>query len=45
MSTAVKPSPVGSEFPVGNTQQDAARFASLYEGVVSKVFDRLPDAT
>jgi len=30
---------------VGNTQKDAARFASLYEGVVSKIFDRLPDAT
>jgi glyoxylase-like metal-dependent hydrolase (beta-lactamase superfamily II) len=30
---------------VGNTQKDAARFATLYDGVVSKVFDRLPDAT
>jgi len=30
---------------VGNTQKDPARFASLYDGVVSKVFDRLPDAT
>jgi glyoxylase-like metal-dependent hydrolase (beta-lactamase superfamily II) len=30
---------------VGNTQQDPARFGSLYDGVVSKVFDRLPDAT
>ena len=30
---------------VGNTQQDAARFASLLDGVESKVFGRLPDAT
>ena len=30
---------------VGNTQKDPARFASLYEGVVTKVFDRLPDST
>jgi glyoxylase-like metal-dependent hydrolase (beta-lactamase superfamily II) len=30
---------------VGNTQKDASRFASLYEGVVTKVFDRLPDET
>jgi glyoxylase-like metal-dependent hydrolase (beta-lactamase superfamily II) len=30
---------------VGNTQQDPARFASLYDGVVAKVFDRLPDET
>jgi glyoxylase-like metal-dependent hydrolase (beta-lactamase superfamily II) len=30
---------------VGNTQQDSARFDSLYAGVVSKLFDRLPDAT
>ena len=30
---------------VGNTQKDAARFASLYDGVVSKIFDVLPDAT
>jgi glyoxylase-like metal-dependent hydrolase (beta-lactamase superfamily II) len=30
---------------VGNTQQDRARFDSLYAGLVSKIFDRLPDAT
>jgi glyoxylase-like metal-dependent hydrolase (beta-lactamase superfamily II) len=30
---------------VGNTQKDAARFDSLYAGVVSKIFDRLPDET
>ena len=30
---------------VGNTQKDPERFASLYEGVVSKIFDRLPDST
>jgi len=30
---------------VGNTQKDAARFTSLYDGVVAKVFDRLPDET
>jgi len=30
---------------VGNTQKDAARFASLYEGVATKIFGRLPDAT
>ena len=30
---------------VGNTQQDAARFASLYAGVVERIFDRLPDET
>jgi glyoxylase-like metal-dependent hydrolase (beta-lactamase superfamily II) len=30
---------------VGNTQKDPARFASLYSGVVAKIFDRLPDAT
>ena len=30
---------------VGNTQKDPARFASLYAGVVAKVFDRLPDET
>ena len=30
---------------MGNTQQDPARFASLYDGVVAKVFDRLPDET
>ena len=29
----------------GNMQKDASRFASLYEGVVTKLFDRLPDAT
>jgi glyoxylase-like metal-dependent hydrolase (beta-lactamase superfamily II) len=35
------------QFPggVGNTQKDAERFTSLYNGVVAKVFDRLPDAT
>jgi glyoxylase-like metal-dependent hydrolase (beta-lactamase superfamily II) len=30
---------------VGNTQRDPERFASLYEGVVTKIFDRLPDST
>ena len=30
---------------VGNTQQDPARFSSLYSGVVAKIFDRLPDTT
>jgi glyoxylase-like metal-dependent hydrolase (beta-lactamase superfamily II) len=30
---------------VGNTQKDPARFESLYNGVVSKLFDRLPDET
>ena len=30
---------------VGNTQHDAARFGSLYSGVASKLFDRLPDET
>ena len=30
---------------VGNTQKDPARFTSLLDGVESKVFDRLPDAT
>jgi len=30
---------------IGNTQKDAARFTALYDGVVSKLFDRLPDAT
>jgi glyoxylase-like metal-dependent hydrolase (beta-lactamase superfamily II) len=30
---------------VGNTQKDPQRFASLYTGVVDKIFDRLPDAT
>ncbi len=30
---------------MGNTQKDAARFASLRDGVESKVFGRLPDAT
>jgi glyoxylase-like metal-dependent hydrolase (beta-lactamase superfamily II) len=30
---------------VGNTQKDAARFATLIEGVSEKVFGRLPDAT
>jgi glyoxylase-like metal-dependent hydrolase (beta-lactamase superfamily II) len=30
---------------VGNTWKDPARFASLYDGVVSKLFDRLPDET
>jgi hypothetical protein len=38
---------IDSRFPggVGNTQKDAARFTSLLDGVESKVFDRLPDAT
>lgn len=30
---------------VGNTQKDPERFKSLYDGVVAKIFDRLPDAT
>jgi glyoxylase-like metal-dependent hydrolase (beta-lactamase superfamily II) len=30
---------------VGNTQKDPARFDSLYAGVVTKIFDRLPDET
>ena len=30
---------------VGNTQKDPARFESLYSGVVSKIFGRLPDST
>ncbi len=30
---------------VGNTQKDPARFTSLYDDVVSKLFGRLPDAT
>ena len=30
---------------MGNTRKDAARFASLLDGVESKVFGRLPDAT
>ena len=30
---------------VGNTQKDPERFTSLYNGVVSKIFGRLPDAT
>jgi glyoxylase-like metal-dependent hydrolase (beta-lactamase superfamily II) len=30
---------------VGNTQKDPGRFTSLYDGVVAKIFDRLPDAT
>ena len=30
---------------IGNTQKDPERFASLYEGVVAKVFDQLPDET
>ncbi|MQY26637.1 MBL fold metallo-hydrolase [Nocardia aurantia] len=30
---------------VGNTRKDPERFASLYEGVVTKLFDRLPDDT
>lgn len=30
---------------VGNTQKDPDRFASLYEGVVGKIFDVLPDET
>jgi glyoxylase-like metal-dependent hydrolase (beta-lactamase superfamily II) len=39
--------PTGSEFSggVGNTQKDAARFDSVYAGVVAKIFDRLPDVT
>ncbi len=30
---------------VGNTQKDPQRFATLYEGVVTKLFGRLPDPT
>jgi glyoxylase-like metal-dependent hydrolase (beta-lactamase superfamily II) len=30
---------------VGNTWKDPERFATLYEGVVTKLFDRLPDTT
>jgi len=30
---------------VGNTQKDPERFASLYNGVVEKIFDVLPDET
>jgi len=30
---------------VGNTQEDPERFASLYGGIVEKIFDRLPDET
>jgi glyoxylase-like metal-dependent hydrolase (beta-lactamase superfamily II) len=30
---------------VGNTQQDQQRFNSLYNGVVEKIFERLPDQT
>jgi glyoxylase-like metal-dependent hydrolase (beta-lactamase superfamily II) len=30
---------------VGNTEKDPERFASLYQGVVTKIFDRLPDST
>jgi hypothetical protein len=30
---------------VGNTQKDPGRFTSLYNGVVEKVFGRLPDET
>jgi len=30
---------------VGNTERDAERFASLYKGVVTKIFDELPDET
>jgi len=30
---------------VGNTEKDAARFESLLDGVVEKIFDRLPDET
>ena len=30
---------------IGNTQKDPERFNSLYQGVVEKIFDRLPDET
>jgi glyoxylase-like metal-dependent hydrolase (beta-lactamase superfamily II) len=30
---------------VGNTQKDAERFATLFEGVRDKLFGRLPDST
>ncbi len=41
------PLPGDCLFPggVGNTQKDPARFQSLYDGVVAKIFGRLPDAT
>ena len=39
--------PTESRFPgrVGNTQKDPVFFTSPLDGVESKVFDRLPDAT
>ena len=30
---------------VGNTQKDPERFATLIEGVSTKIFDQLPDST
>ena len=30
---------------VGNTREDPERFRSLYTGVVTKLFDRMPDET
>jgi glyoxylase-like metal-dependent hydrolase (beta-lactamase superfamily II) len=30
---------------VGNTQKDPERFGTLYDGVVGKIFDQLPDET
>ena len=30
---------------MGNTQQEQARFETLYSGVVAKIFGPLPDAT
>jgi glyoxylase-like metal-dependent hydrolase (beta-lactamase superfamily II) len=39
--------PLSPGFPggVGNTWKDPERFRSLYDGVVSRLFDRLPDET
>ena len=30
---------------MGNTQKDPERFAQLYDDVVERIFDRLPDDT
>ena len=30
---------------MGNTREDPERFRSLYTGVVTKLFDRMPDET
>ena len=39
------PSSPGFPGGVGNTWEDAERFRTLYAGVVTKLFDRLPDET